>query len=164
MGRNKSKKRSKLETVDAAIAIANESSEKMLQDIHQANLDRGHREMERKDIVTKVNRPISKRKIALGDITNKYQESCIEVDIADKPKEVRAKKRKMCQGDEKRTVQARMQRNNPSKVSTSSEVMRGIGEIAMSRQPIRKSLRLIEMMRSVKTKTAEDLLVGPPLI
>jgi hypothetical protein len=34
----------------------------------------------------------------------------------------------MCQGDEKRTVQARMQRNNPSKVSTSSEVMRGIRE------------------------------------
>ena len=91
---NTSRKKSKIEIVDAAIAIANDSSEKMLQGIHQVNITRGYREMAKANI--KVAVPPPNLRTALGDITNKSQRDNNPNSKGPKEKNAADRKRKRC--------------------------------------------------------------------
>lgn len=67
-------KRSKVETVDAALSVMNGSSENALQEIHKFNMKRGHREKRSNSDARRKNIEIRPCRIILGDITNKTQE------------------------------------------------------------------------------------------
>ena len=73
---NSKKKRSKLETIDAALNIMNGSSENALQEIHAINKKRGTRER-KSEYGLDINTNTTDRsgRAALGDITNKQQTS-----------------------------------------------------------------------------------------
>ena len=93
---NESRKKSKIETVDAALAIANGSSEKMLQDIHQVNIARGDREMAKANAKATV--PPPNLRTALGDSTNMSQGDNNPVITGPKEKKsAAARKRKSCE-------------------------------------------------------------------
>jgi hypothetical protein len=68
---NAKKKRSKLETVDAAINIMKGSSEKKLQAIHESNIKRGTRERKSENGSKITNNADKSSRVALGEITNK---------------------------------------------------------------------------------------------
>jgi hypothetical protein len=91
---NASRKKSKIETVDAAIAIASSTNENGLQEIHRANVRRGCRELATKS-GGEIRSPSCNRMV-LGDITN--------TSLRPLPRNADGIKRKRCEAEKMRLV------------------------------------------------------------